>query len=134
VIKLGAKTACEFPNYLAPSFPRYLAAPSCAGLIPGGEWLGHPVPNAPNIVENDTQITSQNCDFGNYFARFFGRYFAYSLSKVKDSTWMNWLASPRCLANERLSVLNFCTLTLTTADRLPRLLGKPGSLIEPPVV
>jgi hypothetical protein len=41
VIKLGAKTACEFPNYLAPSFPRYLAAPSCAGLIPGGEWLGH---------------------------------------------------------------------------------------------
>jgi hypothetical protein len=30
----------------------------------------------------------------------------------------------------RLSALNFCALTLRTVDRSPRLLGKPGSLIE----
>jgi hypothetical protein len=48
----------------------------------------------------------------------------------KDSRRMNWLASPRRLANVRFSILNCYALTLKMVDRSPRLLGKPVSLIE----
>ena len=48
----------------------------------------------------------------------------------KDSKWMNWVASPRSLVNVRLSVLDFCALTLRTVDRSPRSLERLGSRIE----
>jgi hypothetical protein len=35
-------------------------APTCVGLIPGGDWLGHPVPNAPNTVEKFTSNNVEN--------------------------------------------------------------------------
>src|SRR6202008_1984427 len=42
----------------------------------------------------------------------------------KDLRWMNWLASPRRLANMRFSILNWHALPLKMVARAPRLLGK----------
>jgi hypothetical protein len=45
---------CEPPNYLASSFLRCLAAPTCGGSFLAANGWVHPVPNAPNIEQKFT--------------------------------------------------------------------------------